>query len=59
MNYQTMTFDEQSEILDNLDKARRVINNKPDNQANQETHSIIIAIDAVFHRVQNANTQEL
>ena len=54
--FQTLTFDEQSEILESLDKARKTLAKE---NANLEAHSLIDQINRLFHNIQTANTQEL
>ena len=55
--FQTITFDEQSKILDYLDKARDVILKKE--VINQRADYLQTHINKLFHEVQTAETGEL
>lgn len=57
MKYQTMTFQEQSKVLQHLARARQAL--KQNKSDNDEKKRLIDEINHVFHSVQVANTQEL
>ena len=54
--FQTMTFEEQTEVLDHLEKAREVLRARP---TNEERESCDDHITSAFRHVQLANTQPL
>ena len=59
MRFQTMTFEEQSQVLDHLDKARGIIKQSHNGDNNTQNQELVESITRVFHEVQTAETGEL
>jgi hypothetical protein len=58
--YQTITEDEQGDVLELLDKARKIIERSHDGKDNNlENRKLVAMISNIFHEVQLASTEEL